>query len=61
MVEEGLVLLLEEHSVHRMGLVRRLEEPSEEERLGPLLQGVVLVRQQQVCGLKLLGYAACRY
>jgi hypothetical protein len=57
-VQEGLVLLLEEHSVHQVGLVRRLEERSEEERLGPLPQGVVLVRQQQACGLKLLVYAA---
>jgi hypothetical protein len=56
--EEGLVLLLEELSVHQVGLVQRLEERLEEERLGPLLQGVLLVRQQQVCGLELLVYAA---
>jgi hypothetical protein len=41
-----------------VGLVQRLEERLEEERLGPLLQGVLLVRQQQVCGLELLVYAA---
>ena len=35
----------------------RLEERSEEERLGPLLQEVVLVPQQQVCGLQLPAYA----
>ena len=43
--EEGLVLLLEEHSVHQVGLVRQLEERSEEDCLAPLLQEVVLVRQ----------------
>jgi hypothetical protein len=56
--EEGLVVLLEEHSVHLEGLVRQLEERSEEDCLEPLLQEVGLVRQQQVCGLKLLVYAA---
>jgi hypothetical protein len=43
--EEGLVP--EEHSVHQVGLVRQLEERSEEERLGPLLQEVGLVRQER--------------
>jgi hypothetical protein len=57
-VEEGLVLLLKEDSVHHLGLVRQLEERSEEDCSGPLLQEVVSVRQQQVCGLKLLVHAA---
>jgi hypothetical protein len=35
-----------------------LEERSEEDCLGTLLQEVGLVRLQQVCGLKLLVYAA---